>query len=143
MSESQNIGSDRADSVTENNEDLLSDVIVEFVNKYWDQFTHTIRMIQHSENLNEEERKIEFLKGFKLNKDKIVTNEKWAKYIVGRVFHNKCKNFYEECIYWFLHQVYLVDRTTTKNSLYSLALNDISELRNSVLLQRLSVKAEE
>lgn len=143
MSENQTTGSDRTDSVTENNGDFLSEVLIEFLNKYWDQFTHTILMIQHSENLNEKERKIEFLKGFKLNVDKIVTNEKWAKYIVGRVFHNKCKNFYEECIYWFLHQVYLVDRTTTKNSLYSLALNDISDLRNSVLLQGLPTKTEE
>jgi hypothetical protein len=113
----------------EENENSLEDVITEFIYKYWYQLESIVKMVHYDFDLTYEEGKDELFSGIKLNLDQLETDEKWSNYVVGRVYRNRRKNYYEECIYWFLIHVYLVDGSTTKDSLYNLAFKDISELR--------------
>jgi hypothetical protein len=103
-----------------------------FLHIHWDQLEFIFKVNNFNSSLSYDECKSEFQAGIKLNIDKMETNEKWAKYVVRRVFNNKQKSFYEECIYWFFVDIYSVDRFTTKESLFNKVLVDITILRNKI-----------
>lgn len=103
-----------------------------FLHKHWGQLELVFKAKDSKSRFSYEECKSEFQAGIKLNIDKMDTNEKWSNYVVRRVYNNKRKSFYEECIYWLFVDVYSVDRFTTKESLYNLVLEDITILRNKM-----------
>ena len=107
-------------------------LMANFLHRHWDQLELIFKVNNFKSALSYEECKSEFQTGIKLNIDQMETNEKWSKYVVRRIFNNKRKSFYEECIYFLFVDIYSVDRSTTKENLYNLVLEDISTLRNKI-----------